>query len=96
MEHLRGHRLTNAESELLAVQDLYTIDEDLLNRITDSLTGPYEREVTVPCDSCSKLVTIIDKMPAGCTRIGILHGFCSECISKLMVKSEENDYFLAP
>jgi hypothetical protein len=87
MDRLRGRRMTNSESELLARQDLYAIDEDLLNEIADYFTGPYEREVSVPCDSCGKWVTIIDKMPAGCTRIGILHGFCSECMNKLSIKT---------
>lgn len=87
MGKLQGRRMTNAESELLARQDLYAIDEDLLNEIIDYFTGSYEREVTIPCDSCGKLVTIIDKMPPGGMRIDSLHGFCSECMNKLITKT---------
>jgi hypothetical protein len=86
MEHLRGHRLTNTESELLARQDLYAIDEDLLNEIA----------VSVPCDSCGKLVTITNKTSMIAARFGILHGFCSDCATKLMAEAVERDSILAP
>ena len=84
-----GRRLTKAESDLMAVQDPYTFDEELAKEIADYFTGPYEREVTIPCEGCGKLCTVIDKMPAGHTRIGILHGYCSECLTIMMKHKEE-------
>lgn len=86
MEHLRGLRLSNAESELLARQDLYAIDEDLLN----------ETEVSVPCDSCGKLVIITNKTSVIAAGLGILHGCCSDCAAKLMAEAVERDSILAP
>ena len=89
MDEQRGRRLTNAESELVARQDLYEFDEELAKEISDYFTGPYEREITVVCEGCGKIGTMIDKMPAGCMRIGILHGYCGECLRKMMNKEDD-------
>ena len=86
MDVQRGRRLTSSESELVARQDLYEFDEDLLNEIADYFTGPYEREITVVCESCGRVGTMIEKMPAGCMRLGIPHGFCYDCLKKMMNK----------
>lgn len=67
----------------------YTFDEELAKEIADYFTGPYEREVTIPCEGCGKLCTVIDKMPAGHTRIGILHGYCPDCTRKIWERMEE-------
>lgn len=69
--------------------DIYEFDEELAKEIADYFTGPYERETTIPCEGCGKLVTVIDKMPAGCTRIGILHGYCNECLRKIWGRMAE-------
>ena len=82
MDEQRGRQLTNAESELVGRQDLYEFDEDLLNEIADYFTGPYEREITVVCESCGSVGTMIEKMPAGYMRLGIPHALCAKCIRK--------------
>ncbi len=94
MDKQRGRRLTKAESDLVARQDLYDpyeFDEDLVKEISDYFTGPYEREITVVCESCGKIGTMVDKMPAGYTRIGVLHAVCSECLTKMMKRGAENN-----
>ena len=88
-DNVRGRRLSKAESDLVTMGDIYTIDEDLIKEITEYFTGPYEREITVACEGCGKIVTMIDKMPAGCIRIGIPHGYCPECLRKMAANREE-------
>lgn len=69
--------------------DIYEFDEELAEKITNYFTGPYEREATVPCEGCGKMITVIDKMPAGCIRLGIPHGFCPECIRKILAQNKK-------
>lgn len=66
--------------------DNYEFDKELAEKIANYFTGPYKREVTIPCEACGKLVTIIDEMPAGCMRLGIPHGFCTTCARKIINK----------
>lgn len=66
--------------------DMFEFDEELAKKISDYFTGPYRREVTVVCEGCGKIGTMIEEMPAGCMRLGIPHGFCAECLRKMTNK----------
>ena len=61
------------------MDDLY-FDPALAEKIVKHMTGPYKREITVVCEGCGSVGTLVEEMPAGYMRLGIPHALCATCI----------------
>lgn len=60
--------------------DPLAFDVALAERIINHMTGPYKRGVTVVCECCRSVGTMIEEMPDGYMRLGVPHALCAKCI----------------
>lgn len=63
-----------------AMNDPLAFDVTLAEKLVNYMTGPYKREITVVCEGCGSIGTMIEEMPDGYMRLGIPHALCPECL----------------
>lgn len=66
-----------------------SFDADVVQRLVDYMTGPYKREVTVICEGCGRVGTMIEEMPAGFMSLGVPHCLCADCAAIVRRKTNE-------